>query len=527
MKKHFFFAILLLSLASLLWSCDKEHTHTLSSHEAKAATCAEAGHAAYWECSDCEKYFSDAQGTAEITDIFSLTVSPLPHPFTWESNTASHWRSYTCSCTVAADTPAAHVFESNNCTVCGINNPDTSGSTEGDAASGLEFFLNADGQSYAVSGIGEARANIVVESTYKGLPVTTIKADAFKNSDLFTSITLPEGLTTIEEWAFYNCSTLKSLHLPSTIETIGEGAFGVLTELTTLTMSAEGENYVLQNGMLIDKRTQVLVLGVGNQIPTNGVTKIGDYAFSYRKNLSAITIPAGITEIGTNAFIGCTSLQSVSFSEGLVTIGGAAFAGCDLQSLALPNSLRTIKTFAFGSNRDLTHVTIPKYVTSIERGVLEGCTALQSLSIPFVGTSPTDSDGELTDILAEHPAFLQMDNLRTVTLTNTIHLPDYAFYGCEKLTNIHLPAGLLTIGSSAFGSCSALNEITIPAEVTEIGDLAFFGCDALNSVSFAVQNGWERISVVGRTDSLPVLSNPTDNATYLTDTYDSYTWKRS
>ena len=41
--------------------------HNLSKVEFKAATCTEDGHMAYWVCADCEKYFSDAEGTHEVS----------------------------------------------------------------------------------------------------------------------------------------------------------------------------------------------------------------------------------------------------------------------------------------------------------------------------------------------------------------------------------------------------------------------------------------------------------------------------
>ncbi len=41
--------------------------HTMTAVAYKAATCTENGNIAYWHCSKCNKYFSNAEGTAEIT----------------------------------------------------------------------------------------------------------------------------------------------------------------------------------------------------------------------------------------------------------------------------------------------------------------------------------------------------------------------------------------------------------------------------------------------------------------------------
>ena len=42
--------------------------HTLTAHEAEEATCTEDGKKAYWECSVCKKLFSDAEGKTETTE---------------------------------------------------------------------------------------------------------------------------------------------------------------------------------------------------------------------------------------------------------------------------------------------------------------------------------------------------------------------------------------------------------------------------------------------------------------------------
>ena len=57
--------------------------HDLVPTAAKAATCKEAGNSAYWTCSKCGKYFSDSEGSNEITeDDFILPVDPDAH--LWE-----------------------------------------------------------------------------------------------------------------------------------------------------------------------------------------------------------------------------------------------------------------------------------------------------------------------------------------------------------------------------------------------------------------------------------------------------------
>lgn len=47
----------------------------MTAHAAKAATCTESGNIAYWECSGCNKLFSDANGTTEITKADTIIAA--------------------------------------------------------------------------------------------------------------------------------------------------------------------------------------------------------------------------------------------------------------------------------------------------------------------------------------------------------------------------------------------------------------------------------------------------------------------
>ena len=52
--------------------------HTAIEHVvAKEAKCNTAGNIEYWKCNDCEKFFSDAQCTTEITDKTTVVINPV------------------------------------------------------------------------------------------------------------------------------------------------------------------------------------------------------------------------------------------------------------------------------------------------------------------------------------------------------------------------------------------------------------------------------------------------------------------
>ena len=83
-------------------------SHTLTAVPAKDATCTEDGNTAYWICSACEKWFSDENGTTEITDKDSVVKKATGHTpsAAWSYDSDYHWHICT-TCNAVLD-KAAH-----------------------------------------------------------------------------------------------------------------------------------------------------------------------------------------------------------------------------------------------------------------------------------------------------------------------------------------------------------------------------------------------------------------------------------
>ena len=91
-------------------------SHTLTAVPAKDATCTENGNTAYWKCSACEKWFSDENGTTEITDKDSVVTKATGHQY--QELAAEKYLKSAATCT----SPAVYY---KSCSVCGATSTET------------------------------------------------------------------------------------------------------------------------------------------------------------------------------------------------------------------------------------------------------------------------------------------------------------------------------------------------------------------------------------------------------------------
>ena len=225
-------------------------------------------------------------------------------------------------------------------------------------------------------------------------------------------------------------------------------------------------------------------------IMENGVTSIGDCAFSECSGLLSITIHDGVTSIGKSAFYNCSSLPSITIPESVTSIGDAAFESCNgLFSITIHDGVTSIGRYAFHYCSGLTSVTIPESVTSIGDYAFESCNGLISVTIPesvttvgygvFLGCNDISKPTYNSKFFVRLPVSYRGEYVIPTTIET---ICDHAFDGCSGLTSINIPKGVTSIWDCAFRRCSGLSSINIPEGVTSIGG-AFYGCSGLTSIT--------------------------------------------
>ena len=387
-------------------------SHTLNKTEAKAATCTENGNKEYWTCEHCKKYFLSDDANPETAKAVELseTVVPASHKLT------------------KVEAKAATCTENGNkeywtCEHC------------------KKYFLSDDTNPATAKAVEQSETVIPAlkhkNATTRGA-VKPTETEPGYSGDRYC----PDCDKVVEKgYTYWNEGNLTwKLYEDGTLNISGTGAmknYNNTDNLSPVHMNSSVKKIVIEEG----------------------VTSIGNAAFSDCSSLTNITIPDGVTSIGYYAFYKCTGLISITIPGSVTSIGNSAFYDCwDLTSITIPNSVTSIEDAAFAGCSSLTDITIPDSVTSIGKRAFSYCSSLTDIVIPSIVTS----------------------------------IGEAAFENCSNLTSITIPDSVTSIGYNAFENCSSLTSITIPDGVTSIGDSTFKGCSSLTAISLSCKSSLKK-----------------------------------
>ncbi len=369
-----------------------------------------------------------------------------------------------------------------------------------------------------------------------------IGESAFSNAASLETVTLGENAE-IGKMAFYNTSSLKYIDL-SKAKIIGDYAisgdvyYACLDEsMSVAAVNSEGYYRYTYHGPQIES------------VDISSAESLGEYAFSYCRNLSTVVLSEDITEIKPYTFAGCDALKNINLTN-IETVGEYAFMECGLENVDI-SAAETIGKYAFVSNRLLNTVKLGEKTADIGEGAFSYCDPLATVEnlkyvenigdYAFAYTAITSADltaavkigrnvfikealtpfkvtlGEDLEKIADNPfAMCKVEPFSTTEtkevngkdkevttytyeISDTVFVIDGSLYcmnekGIELITyagvnneDVVVADDTVRITAYAF-SGSDVVRVKMPYTTTAIGHKAFYDCNALDMVIFGSYN---------------------------------------
>lgn len=215
---------------------------------------------------------------------------------------------------------------------------------------------------------------------------------------------------------------------------------GVITAAAVPVRYSHGFTYKssdLGGAMITDYKGKSEKLEIPEKLGFKNVTEIGSQAFAYSE-VESVIVPDGMKTIGHNAFIECHDLKSIQIPNSVTKIGSMAFYGCfGLKNTEIPDSVTELSPAAFGFS-GLESVKLPANIKVLENSLFIYCKNLKSIEIP---------DGVWK---IDRFAFNFCESLAEVKLPDSVTVIEDAFQGCDSLTELVLPDGMTEISDTAF-----------------------------------------------------------------------------
>ena len=411
--------------------------HKLTHHALKNATCTEAGNIEYWQCSVCNKLFSDEATTKEITDAASLVIPAKGHTFDREGN-----------CTVCPYKDSRYaLFNLEGITDVTI--------TDNDSYPWKMLDLNADGMSNVSSyftaeskglmsnnyGKGHSTSEIIVKFNVEKPILFSFKYLISAKNSNYVFITLNGKL--LDEIKGTEQKVYKSI-----LNKLNKGEY-------TLTLSYNIFDFV----------------GEGN--------KGADRAFIYDLN-TATTISDYVAELdATN-----TTLTFKKFtSDNLESI--------DLRRLVIVNDKPMVKDMYDIETKNIKNIVFDEsfktYAPTSLVQFFASCSTLETISgLEYLNTANVKY---MSDMFGgcQNLSSLDLSKFNTANVTNMSRM----FYGCQKLSSLDLSkfnTEKVTDMSSMFEDCLELSSLDLSnfntKEVKQMNNM-FWGCSALTSLDLS------------------------------------------
>ena len=265
--------------------------------------------------------------------------------------------------------------------------------------------------------------NLVIPAFIGDAPVSVICEGAFQDCKYIKAVDIPRTTDHIQQNAFTNCASLETVIIRSELCEIYDSP-----ETFCNSMDAHFP--------------EMRFFGTIYAQPDSPAQKYAErYSYDFSDEMPEY-IDSGIDPLTYLTY-------EVNEYEAVIKSCDPAAVG----NIVIPNIIEGIPVMqiqegAFKGCKNITHVTLPKYLQEIQREAFAECPSL--INVKF------------------------NENLRFIS--------DYAFMNCESLIGAELPPNIEYLGDSVFSYCHSLKNVTLSKNMSSISNWVFSDCPQLETV---------------------------------------------
>ncbi|MBQ2434934.1 MAG: leucine-rich repeat domain-containing protein, partial [Bacteroidaceae bacterium] len=326
--------------------------------------------------------------------------------------------------------------------------------------------------------------------------IKTIGEYAFDGCSSMGVLVIGDNVNNIKRYAFSGCTGLTHIYLGKSLR-FGidfSQVFDAQMNLDKISIPDENTAYSDEGNCLVDIANN-LWIGTNSSAIPNRVTAIRDYAFSGRKGLTSIVIPAGVTKIGEDAFYNCENLNLVvCMGENPPSYTETTFAAIPYDAVLLVPTEEAAEAYNsegwgdyFGSikvgtiGQDANGISWALYpndsgYTLMFSGIGAMADYANKDAVPWSKDNVGDKFDKINKVVVKEG----ITHIGELCLANLGF--DLGVDGAIKV-DVSLPGGLESVAADAFMYSYGLKSIKIPQGLSTIGNRAFYGCHNLAAIT--------------------------------------------
>ncbi|MDD2376708.1 MAG: leucine-rich repeat protein [Clostridia bacterium] len=313
--------------------------------------------------------------------------------------------------------------------------------------------------------IGDYAFNNRDISTLTGNRLSYIGKHAFENCEYLTSVIF-NGVKVVDEYAFHSNMRISNVILGENIITIGDYAFynpyyggvgGAAGPMTNFTLSVMTAPTITANSFPAFR--------------TVWIWKYYNHSISVPTGATGFTEPLWPDEVMERvSYVGSFSYNVINTNQ----IELISYTGSDT-TLVIPESFNvsgniynvtSIGPATFDNTSNLTTITIPRYVDTIQNGFLANNNSITTINVNSNNAFYSATAGVLYNKTNTH--LIKYPNRKTgsyTMLSTTKVVGIGAFSGASVITTLTIPTSVIAISSNSFDNCTTLNRINFSASV--------------------------------------------------------------